>query len=172
MVRWIGIVIVMIGTNGFALSAVKERKEYLERCRAWRELLELMENEIGFQKSSLPEICCRAGMHLAGNKGIFLKRIGQTLDRGDGGTLGEIWRQEAKKIFGEEPLKKTVQDEVEALGARLCFEDGDMQRKILRDAEQYLLKHEKEQESLNRERNKLTLCAGVMGGFLLMILLL
>lgn len=172
MFRWAGIVMVMIGSNGFAFRAVKERKEYLERCRAWRELLSLIENEIGFQKSSLPEICCRAGAHLSGAGKLFLERIGEILDSGDGGTLGDIWRREAEKIFAREPLKKELQSEVEELGARLCFEDGDMQRKILQGAEQYLLEHEREQESLNKERNRLTLCAGVMGGLLLTIMLL
>ena len=47
-----------------------------------------------------------------------------------------------------------------------------MQRKMLQDMELFLKKHQKEQENLNRERDRLTLCAGVMGGLLLTILLL
>lgn len=172
MIRLFGMLIVIAGSSGFALGIVKERKAYLEQCRAWRELFDLIENEIAFQKSSLPEICSRAEMHLSGSKKKFLEKIGRTLDRGDGGTLGEIWRREAERIFEKEPLKKEVEREVEAIGERLCFEDGDMQRKILRDTGQYLKKHEEEQENLNRERNKLTLCAGVMGGLLLVILFL
>lgn len=172
MFRWIGVAVVIMGSSGFAFSIVRERKVYLERCRAWRELFALIENEIAFQKSSLPEICSRAGLHLSGNGKIFLEQIGGKLGCGGGATLGEIWRQEAKCIFEAEPLKKETESRIEALGEKLCFEDSDMQKNILRDMEQYLLKHEKEQENLDRERNKLTLCAGVMGGLLLTILLL
>ena len=172
MLRLAGCLIVVMGSSGLALRIVKERRKYLERCRMWRELFLLMENEIMFQKSSLPEICSRAGMHLSGSNRRFLEHIGEAFEGGGGETLGEIWRREAESIFEEEPLNKELETEVEMLGERLCFEDSNMQRKMLQDMERYLKKHEEEQESLNRERNKLTLCAGVMGGLLLTILLL
>lgn len=172
MLKIMGMLIVITGSSGFALSIVRERKVYLRRCRSWREVFSLIESEIAFQKSSLPEICSRAGMHLSGNKKLFLERIGQALDRGEGGTLEEIWRRESGLVFAEEPLKKEAESEIKALGGNLCFEDSGMQRKVLRDIETYLKKHEEEQENLNRERNRLTLCAGVMGGLLLMVLFL
>lgn len=172
MFRMAGILLLIAGSNGFAFSVVGERKAYLERCRTWRELFTLIESEIAFQKSSLPEICCRAEAHLTGNKKQFLERLGSSLDEGADGTLGEIWQREVERIFEEEPLKQEAEDEVKALGRRLCFEDGEMQRKMLGDMERYLKKHEEEQENLNKERNKLTLCAGVMGGLFLTILFL
>lgn len=172
MFRLFGILAVIAGSSGLALRIVGERKEYLEQCRQWREVIRLMENEIAFQKSSLPEICSRAGMHLTGDKSVFLERIGKTFNEGDGSTLGEIWRRETEKMFAKEPLKKEMEKEVEVLGEKLCFEDSDMQRKVLQDVEKSMKKHEEEQESLYRERNRLTLCAGVMGGLLLTILFL
>lgn len=172
MLRLAGCLIVMAGSSGLALRIVKERREYLEWCRTWRELFLLMENEIAFQKSSLPEICGRAGRYLSGNKGDFLGRVGAILKEGGGGTLGEIWSREAEHVFEEEPLKREVEREVKGLGEKLCYEDSDMQRKILQSVESGLKRHEEEQENLDREKNRLTLCAGVMGGLLLTILLL
>lgn len=171
MLRIFGIFVVIAGSSGCAYSIVRERGEYLERCRQWLELFELMENEIAFQKSSLPEICARGGSRLTGNKRLFLDRIGSAF-QGGGDTLGEVWRREARLIFAREPLNREVEKEVEELGERLCFEDGGMQRKMLSDMERYLEKHLGEQESLNREKNKLTICAGVMGGLLLTVLLI
>lgn len=127
---------------------------------------------MAFRKSSLPEICDRAGGRMTGSRKLFLERVGQGLGSGDGGTFREIWRWEAKRIFAEEPLGKEAEGEVLALGGKLCFEDGEMQRKVLRDAEAFLRKHEEERERIDRERNRLTLCAGVMGGLLLTVLLL
>lgn len=172
MVKGIGILIVIFGSSGLGLSIVRERKAYLAQCRAWRELFGLMENEIAFGKSSLPEICGRAGMHLRDDKKLFLESIGGTFDRGEGGTLGEIWRREADRVLSEKPLKKELEDEIKGMGEKLCFEDSEMQRKMLQDMEKYLRKHEEEQENADKERNKLTLCAGVMGGLLLTILFL
>jgi len=172
MLKLLGIVAIITGSGGCAFSIVRERRAYLERCGMWREIFQLMENEIAYQKSSLPEICERAGAHLSGSRKLFLERIGSALGAGQGDTLGEVWRREAKKIFREEPLRAEIEKEVEELGAKLCFEDGDMQRKMLRDTEKYIEKHQNEQESQNREKNKLTLCAGLMGGLLLTVLLL
>lgn len=172
MLRILGILAVIAGSSGCALRIVRERAEYLERCRSWQELFELMEHEIAFQKSSLLEICERAGTRLSGNRKLFLDRIGRAFEEDGGETLGEIWRREVKLIFRKEPVKKELEKEVEELGGRLCFEDGGLQRKILQDMEKYIGKHQKEQENISRERNKLTLCAGVMGGLLLTILLL
>lgn len=172
MLRLLGILTLLMGSSGCAFGIVKERIAYLERCRAWQELFSIMENEIAFQKSSLPEICNRAGTHLSGSQRLFIGRIAQAFQAGGGDTLGEVWRREAKRIFQEEPLKKEMEQEVEKLGGRLCFEDEDMQRKILQDIVNRFLKHQKEQESINKEKNKLTLCAGVMGGLFLALLLL
>ena len=172
MLRILGILVIIAGSSGCALHIVRERAEYLERCRSWRELFGLMENEVAFQKSSLPEICERAGCHLAGNKKLFLDRIGRAFEEDNGETLGEIWRREVKLVFQKEPVKKEIEKEVEELGGRLCFEDSDLQRKMLQDMEKYIRKHQEEQERISREKNKLTLCAGVMGGLLLTILLL
>lgn len=172
MIKGIGMLAVIAGSVGCAFSVVGERKAYLAYCRTWREVFALMENEIAFQKSSLPEICGRAGTHLSGSKKLFLERIGRELDNGGGGTLGEIWRRETERIFAEEPLKKEMENEIKALGEKLCFEDSEMQRKMLQDIGKNIRKHEEEQENLNKERNKLTLCAGVMGGLLLMVLFL
>lgn len=172
MLRVLGIMAIITGSSGCAFHIVRERAAYLERCRSWRELLELMEDEIAFQKSSLPEICVRAGRHLTGDKKFFLDRINRAFEEGGGETLGEIWRREAKLVFQREPVKKEIEKEVEELGGRLCFEDSDLQRKMLQDAAKYLEKHQEEQERRSREKNKLTLCAGVMGGLLLTILLL
>ena len=172
MLRMLGVFVTVAGSSGCAFSIVKERRGYLQRCREWLELFELMENEIAFQKSSLPEICERAGGRLTGHKRMFLERIGRAFEEGGGDTLGELWRQEVLRIFQQEPLRKEVEKEIEELGARLGFEDSDMLRKMLQDMELFLKKHQKEQENLNRERDRLTLCAGVMGGLLLTILLL
>lgn len=172
MVKGIGVLIVIWGSSGLGFSVVRERKAYLAQCREWREILTLIENEIAFQKSSLPEICSRAGSHLAGDKKLFLEDIGRTFESGEGGTFREIWRREAEKVFSGKPLKKEVEEEIKGIGEKLCFEDAEMQRKMLRDVETYLRKHEEEQEESNKEKNKLTLCAGVMGGLLLTILFL
>ena len=172
MLRILGILAIIAGSSGCAFHIVRERAAYLERCSSWRELLELMENEIAFQKSSLPEICVRAGRHLVGDKKLFLDRISRAFEEGGGDTLGEIWRREARLIFQKEPMKKEVEKEVEELGGRLCFEDSDLQRKMLQDAAKYIEKHQEEQERISREKNRLTLCVGVMGGLFLTILLL
>lgn len=171
MLRILGIFVVIAGSSGCAYSIVRERGEYLDRCRQWLELFELMENEIAFQKSSLPEICARVGSRLSGNRKLFLDGIGQAF-RDGGDTLGEVWRRETRRILAQEPMNREVERELEELGEKLCFEDGGMQSKMLSDMERYLGKHLREQESLNRDKNKLTLCAGVMGGLLLTILLI
>ena len=82
MFRLFGILAVIAGSSGLAFSIVGERKEYLERCRQWREVITLMEHEIAFQKSSLPEICSRVGMHLTGDKKVFWNASERPLTRG------------------------------------------------------------------------------------------
>lgn len=162
----------MTGSCGCGLSVVKAHADYLERCRAWQELLEMMENEITFRKSSLPELCSRLSLRLYGKRGIFLKRVGSAFQENNGETLGEVWRKEIMAVFQEETLKGELQKEVENLGEKLCYEDCEMQKKVLQEVRSMLKKHEEEQERLGRERNKLTLCAGIMGGLFIVILLL
>ncbi len=172
MIRLAGFLIIMLGSCGCGFSLVRERKEYLERCRAWEELLERMEHEIAFQKSSLPEICGRLSAHLSGRQRLFLEQVGRAFAENCGDTLGEVWKRELSCVLQEEPLKKELQREMESLGEKLCCEDSDMQRKMLRDTGEFVRKHLEEQERADREKNRLTLCAGVMGGLLLTVLLL
>lgn len=172
MLRLVGFFIIITGSCGLGFSIVRERSEYLERCRKWRELLEMIENEIAFQKSSLPEICSRLSSRVTGNRRLFLEKMGGALLENRGESLGELWKQGIRKVFAEETLQKEMQQELEDLGEKLCFEDSEMQRKVLRDLENRLEKHEQERERADREKNKLTLCAGVLGGLMITVLLL
>jgi len=170
--RLAGFVIILTGSCGCGFSIVKERGDYLKRCRSWQELLEMMENEIAFQKSSLPEICTRVSLHLSGKRKTFLENVGKALSENRGDTLGEIWKQELRQVFEGEFLQKEIQEEIENLGEKLCYEDSAMQGKVLQELQKRLKKHREEQEEQDKEKNKLILCAGVMGGLLITILLL
>ncbi len=172
MIRFLGFSGILIGCCCCGLCIVRDRGRYVEECRQWLILLKMMENEIAFQKSPLPEICIRISGRLPEEKKNFLKRVGTEMQKNGGETLGEIWSREIRPLFRKFSLQQEIRERLTALGDSLCFEDEAMQRRVILDLEKELEEHMEKERQLNGSKNRLTLCMGVMCGILITILLL
>ena len=77
MIRILGFVAILTGTMGCGFSIIKERKADVEECKEWLYILSVVENEMAFQKSTLPEICFRISKQSTINrkKRIFLENV-------------------------------------------------------------------------------------------------
>jgi len=137
-------------------------------------ILSVMENEMAFQKSTLPEICVRISKHtsLDEKKREFLHNVYEKMQEKTGESFGQTWRKELQKSELDKQCFLPIQEELRSLGEKLLFEDVSMQQNVIQETtkklEYYFLKKQKE----NEKDNKVTLCMGVMSGVLITVMLL
>ncbi len=120
------------GKQWSAFSMWGSRKEYLWRCRQWREVITLMEHEIAFQKSSLPEIAAGGDASDRRQKSVFGNASERPLTRGMAVHWGDMAAGDGM-VFSKETVKKGSEERSRRTREKkLCFEDSEMQRKCCR----------------------------------------
>lgn len=174
MIRIIGFLAIMIGTTGCGVSIVAEKQRELRECKDWIYVLSVIENEMAFQKSTLPEICLRISKHttLDERKCAFFYKVYEKMNEKTGDSFGTVWRTEFQKHHLNKLCFLPIQEELTTLGEKLFFEDVSMQQNVIKEAVKKLEYYFQKKQKENEKDNKLTLCMGVMSGVLITVMLL
>lgn len=174
MIRILGFVAILIGTMGCGLSIIKERKTDVEECKEWLYVLSVVENEMAFQKSTLPEICFRISKQSTINrkKRIFLENVYNRMQEKNGESFGTVWEEEFKLHELGKECNREIEKEIQGIGKKLFFEDVAMQRNIVQTTMQKIEYYMKKKQRENETENKVVLCMSVMSGLLITILLI
>ena len=173
MLKLVGICIILLGCTGTGYSIVRERKQEVLNCEQWERILSIMENEIAFQKSSIHEICYRISKHTTVSKTYrqFFQKLAEEMEENKGQTLENIWKKELKQHLKSIKLPEGVKKELYELGEKLCYEDEQMQRKVIHILNDEVRKIRTNQVQEDEKRNKVTICMGIMTGLLITIIL-
>lgn len=169
-----GFAAIITGTMGCGVSIIKERKLDVEECKEWMHILSIVENEMAFQKSTLPEICLRISKQSTINKKKrdFLKKVYIRMQEKTGESFGAVWKDEFIKHELGKDCKKEMEEEMMCLGEKMFFEDISMQQKVLHTTMQKIDYYMKKKQKENETENKVVLCMSVMSGLLITILLI
>lgn len=173
MLKLVGICIILLGCTGTGYSIVRERKQEIANCEQWERILSIMENEIAFQKSSIHEICYRISRHntVGRRDRQFFQVLADELEENRGQTLGNIWKCELMQYMKNIRLPEDIKNELYELGEKLCYEDEQMQRKVIHILNDEMRKVRTNQMKEDEKRNKVTICMGIMTGLLITIIL-
>lgn len=173
MIRILGFLAILVGTTGCGLSIIKERKQEVQECKEWLYILSVIENEMSFQKSTLPEICFRISRQTVLNKKkrCFFKAVYNKMQQKTGEDFANVWKKEfvAKELASA--CHEDVREELKNLGERIFFEDITMQKNVIKATSEKLDYYVKRKQKKNETENKVVLCMSVMSGILITILL-
>ena len=174
MIRILGFAAILTGTMGCGFSIIKERKVDVEECKEWIYVLSVVENEMAFQKSTLPEICLRISKQSTINrtKREFLKNVYNRMQEKTGESFGVVWKEEFIRHGLGNECKKEIEEEIMCIGERMFFEDVSMQQNVLHTTMQKIEYYMQKKQKANETENKVVLCMSVMSGLLITILLI
>lgn len=171
MLRAAGAACILLGAFGTGWSLALSWRRRLELLEALRRMAYFLKGEIVYGHGTLAEGLAQAGKKGGGPFGAMFEAAAARLEERDGTAFWEIWEAEADKL-SELPLKPQDWDQLKRLGSQLGYLDLEMQeRTLLLYLEQldetigYLKEH-------RRERCRLYMSLGVMGGLFLTIALM
>ncbi len=166
----VGAICLILGASGFGWHLASLWKQRLALLGSLRQLVYFLKGEILYSHATLAEGLSQAGRKGGGPFGELFLEAARRLEQRDGTPFSQIWQEEAGKVKNL-PLAKEDWEKLEALGSSLGYLDISMQeRTILLYLEQldetirFLKEH-------SRERCRLYMSLGVMGGLFLTIAL-
>ncbi len=150
------------------------REQFIGRIRSLRMLVSIMEllmSEIRYGKATLPECCLHLSRRLAEPYSDALREIYEDMDNG-GVSFQEVFCRKMEVCMEGLPLKREDKEMFLQPFHGQGFQDGAMQLKSLEQVSLQLSGHLEMQEHEQREKCRMAVGLGAMGGLLLVIVLL
>ncbi|MFR1832192.1 MAG: stage III sporulation protein AB [Lachnospiraceae bacterium] len=160
----------LLGAAGFGWQMAFLWKQRLELLLSLRQLIYFLKGEILYSHATLAEGLASAGKKGKGPFGALFAEAARRLNLRDGVPFSRIWREEGEKLK-DLPLTREDWEQFFLLGSNLGYLDLAMQeRTILLYLEQLdeTIKYLKEH---SRERSRLYMSLGIMGGLFFTIAL-
>lgn len=170
--KGIGICLILIAAIGCGNCYNNRLKLRLEQLRQLQQFMLLLEGEIQYQCSMLPEAFITCGKQVNGVCGQWWIEMGERLNAMEGEDFQTIWVQQLKCLYGKTQLSEASMNDLKRLGNQLSFPDRDTQLGAMR---LYAQKLQKQEEQLTGElpvKTKMGVTFGVLSGLFLIILLI
>lgn len=172
MLKLIGAGLVLFGTAGYAFSCKRDLQERLYHTRCLKNILELLESEICYSRSSLPEACRMIGNRVEEPYREGLLSVCKVMEENEGLPFSLIW----KKQMGESLQKTAAPKKERTLFLQFAdstgFADHQMQLRVLEQCRECLEQSVKKQEECMENKTKVVMSMGLIGGLFLTIVLL
>ncbi|NMB21263.1 MAG: hypothetical protein GX979_10380 [Firmicutes bacterium] len=164
-----GLILFSTGTMG--LTVAKSFSQRVHNLRQLITFIQILESEIQFARTTLPNVIAMQAPQFSGEMGRFLSNMSSRLREGRGESFGAVWEQGLQTLALNGLPKPTLED-LRSLGDVLGTSDVTEQTKHLK-----VLLHRLEQalERADGEREKQTRLWQYLGfstGLLLCLLLL
>ncbi len=170
MIRMMGAALLLGGSAALGFAAVRRLER---RTRDLRELiagLEVMERELEWRLTPLPELLRRAAEQAGDGVSAFFLMCAQGAERLNGRTFSEVWRQELTSA--QLSVNEADRGLLEQLGGVLGRYDGDSQRQALAAAVERLEEQRTEAMGRRARLGKVYGVLSVTAGIFLVILLI
>lgn len=171
MLKLLGCVLVMVVATmaGFRIAA-----RYAERSHQLRQFvtaLKILETEIFYAATPLPEACRRIARRIPAPAGMAFERIAVNLCDGRGLTADAAWREALAESQGQLALKGTDRDVLMNFGHTLGVSDRDDQIKHIHLAIAHLSAEETNARDEQQRNEKMWRYLGALLGLAVVILL-
>lgn len=141
------------------------------QLRSIRSGLQMLETEIAFALTPLPDALKKIGDIIGGQIGSFFSSVGISLDGDSSLSSGEIWERELSHLRENAFLTQTDFDILLCFGRTLGASDRDDQTKNLRLVQEQLLHQEAAAERLKEGNQRMWRTVGFLAGLAVVFIL-
>lgn len=172
MLRVMGSIMVMAGCLGLGVWYRCQLKERLYHLRCMGNILEMMMSEVRYSKASLPECCLKLSSRLDEPYRSAFADVCHYMEENTGEGFAQVFRSRMEECLGSVNVGGEEKDIFLQFASLSGYEDGHMQLSAMEQYRELLDDLTKRLESEIREKSRMALGLGVMGGLLLVIILL
>ncbi len=171
MFRGFAVVLIVFSSGAMGVIIARSFSNQVNNLRQLITFIQVLESEIQFARTTLPQVLTAQVPQFSGVIGKFLRRLSIRLQEGTGEPFPLIW-EEGLAILGANGLPKSALEDLRSLGDVLGMSDSTEQGKHLK-----VLLHHLEQalQHAGEERDKQTRLwqyLGFSAGLLICLLLL
>lgn len=166
MYRLFGSILILVACLAFGFQKSFELQSHMEELEELKRIFILIKNEIQYTKSAFGEMFYCISNKAEGIYKDWLRRLSEDLEKRDGGTFLEIWKQAVFLLHKDLHLTKTELTELKQIGSNLSNVDS---------LDLYLGQLDLAIEKARKEaadKRKIYQSMGVLGGIFLIIILL
>ncbi len=172
MFKLIGAILVISGSTGLGLLCRQDLKVKLHHARCIHTIIELLESEISYSKSSMPEACMMISRRMEEPYAGGLYMVWKLMNSDKGMTFSTVWKQEMGKCIENIKVGKEEGKAFLEIGDGNGYADNAMQMKAFAKCRLTLEKAIKEQEEKMENKSKVVMSMGLIGGLFLTIVLM
>lgn len=169
MLKLLGIIMIFIGCTGMGFSYKNQLEEKIWHLKEIKQAFLLISSSIRYGKATLPESCKEASLKLEEPYQTIFREIYNQMEQKKGIPFPTIWKQEIEKMS----KKLLIGDKGKKLLLEFGMENGyldiDLQQQAIN---RYMEEFDvliKELEKNIKEKSKIAICFGMMGGMFLAI---
>ena len=170
--KGLGICLILVAAGGAGWNYCRQIRMRLEQIRQLQQLLLLLQGEVQYHCSTLPEAFEHCGRQGNGICGQWLAETGRRLNAMEGVGFQELWEQQLGELQKATVLSSANIEDLKRLGNQLSYPDKDTQ---LGAMELYSQRLKEQEERLTSElpvKMKLGTMLGLLAGMFLVILLI
>ncbi len=172
MVRLMGFSLIGLSCSGLGLWYAWNLRQRLHHLHAMNRIIELLISLLQYGKSTLPECCCQLAEQVEEPYRQAFIQVYRELTKGRGSSFTEVYGRIMGEALGELPLKE--QDRLLFLQCVLeqGAGDGEARVRLIRRQQELLRERIARLETDSREKSRMAVGLGTLGGILIIIILL
>lgn len=166
MRKMIGAILILCTCTAMGYEKGKNLKNYLNELEELRRIFMLFQSELRYTRAPFAEIFLKLSLDAKRPFDEWLRWLGERLEKREGGTMKEVWKDSIGKMLRESSLRQEDMKRLQDVGEGLDYlETTELYREYL---ERAIEQTRKEYES----KRKLYLSLGISGGVFLVIILI
>ena len=172
MIRLLGFSLIGLSCSGLGIWYAWNLRQRLYHLHVMNRIIELFISLLQYGKSTLPECCCQLAAQVEEPYSRAFSQIYQELLDNRGSCFGEVY----ERIMGK-PLQELALKEQDRQLFMQCIldqggSDGEAGVRLIRRQQELLQERIARLESENREKSRMAVGLGALGGLLIIIILL
>lgn len=172
MVRLVGFSMIGLSCCGLGLWYAWNLQQRLYHLHIMNRIIELLISLLQYGKSTLPECCCQLADQVEEPYKQAFAQVYQELAKGGGNSFAEVY----SRVMGEALLELPLKEQDRQLFLQCVLEqgsgDGEARVRLIRRQQELLKERIARLEAENREKGRMAVGLGTLGGLLLIIILL
>ncbi len=172
MVRLVGFSMIGLSCSGLGLWYAWNLQQRLYHLHAMNRIIELLVSLLQYGKSTLPECCCQlAGQAEEPYRQAFAQ-VYRELTESRGSSFTEVYGRVMREALRELPLKEQDRHLFLQCVLEQGSGDGEARVRLIRGQQELLKERIARLDAESREKGRVAVGLGTLGGILLIIILL
>lgn len=171
MLKLAGILCILAGCMGMGGDRIREEKNRVRHLQELIRIMKRIQNEIGYGKHTLPEICLILSEHCYEPYRKYFRAIYEQTRQQGGGRLDRVWEQQIRLCLQNAPLQEEEKEILYSLLRNTGIQEETYQAESMGQSMDLLTRKCRQAEDAYENKSRMIFSLSILAGVFLVILL-